>query len=118
MFVFHHVSLSVTNMDRLIAFYNVFGFKDVLRWNADDGAVEIIHLKLNGFYLEWFCYADSTPAPDSMNALETNLKVVGTRHFGLRAQPIDEAKRLFIENGIAKTIEITNGENRNRLFFY
>ena len=117
MFVFHHISLSVTNMDRSIVFYNALGFKDVLRWNADDGTLEISHLKLNGFYLELFCYADPEPAPDSMNMLETDLKVVGTRHFGLRVQSIDEARSLFIENGIAKTIEITKGKTGIDYFF-
>ena len=117
MFGFHHVSLSVTNMNRSVAFYNVLCFKDVLRWKAEDDTLEIVHLKLNDFYLELFCFANSKPAPYTMKLLDTDLMVVGTRHFGLRVKSIDKAKRLFIENGIAKTIEIKKGKTGIDYFF-
>ena len=39
MFTFHHISLSVTNITNSLKFYEILGFKEVLRWKADDESV-------------------------------------------------------------------------------
>ena len=117
MFAFHHVSLSVTSLDRSIAFYHVLGFNEVFRWASDDGALKICHLKQGDVIVELFCYADSKAPPDSMAHLETDLKVVGTRHFGLKVQSIVEARQLLLEKNMADTIEIQKGKTGIAYFF-
>ena len=84
--------MSVTDIANSLKFYEILGFKEVLRWKADDESLEIAHLKLNNAYLELFCYVKPHPAPSTMDSLETDLKVIGTRHFGLKVKSISEAK--------------------------
>nr|VFK54979.1 MAG: Glyoxalase/Bleomycin resistance protein/Dioxygenase superfamily protein [Candidatus Kentron sp. TUN]VFK58585.1 MAG: Glyoxalase/Bleomycin resistance protein/Dioxygenase superfamily protein [Candidatus Kentron sp. TUN]VFK61152.1 MAG: Glyoxalase/Bleomycin resistance protein/Dioxygenase superfamily protein [Candidatus Kentron sp. TUN] len=61
MFSFHHVSISVTDIDRSIQFYETLGFKVVLRWKADDQSLQITHLRLNEVILRTvlFCKASA-----------------------------------------------------------
>ena len=117
MFTFHHISLSVTNIANSLKFYEILGFKEVLRWKADDESLEIAHLKLNNAYLELFCYVKPHPAPSTMDSLETDLKVIGTRHFGLKVKSISEAKEHIIKNNIADSIEVKHGRTGIDYFF-
>ena len=110
MFSFHHISLSVSNIDNSVIFYSAFGFKSVLRWKSEDRSLEIAHLKLENSFLELFCYMHPVPAPDSMKILENDLQVIGTRHFGLKVKSISEAKNYLIDKDLANNIKIIHGE--------
>ncbi len=117
MFNFHHVSLSVTDLDRSMEFYSGFGFKKVFQWKADDNALSIAHLKLKKSILELFCFADPRPAPESMKKLETDLPVIGIRHFGIQVDSLRKAKDFIIQKGYAEKIEITKGKTGIDYFF-
>jgi glyoxylase I family protein len=117
MFNFHHVSLSVTDLDRSMEFYSGFGFKKVLQWESDDNALSIAHLKLKESILELFCFADPRPAPESMKKLATDLPVIGIRHFGIQVDSLRKAKDFIIQNGYAEEIEINKGKTGIDYFF-
>jgi glyoxylase I family protein len=98
-------------------FYEGFGFRKILEWEAEDNSLSIAHLKLKESILELFCFAAPRPAPESMRNLETDLPVIGIRHFGVQVDSLEKAKKFIIKKGYAETIEITKGKTGIDYFF-
>src|SRR6266536_2533971 len=118
MYSFHHACLSVTNREQSVKFYNQFGFEQVHLWEAEDGGLTITHLKLGDVILELFCYADFHAAPDTIHSTKTDLPIIGTKHFGLKADSIEAARDDLAAKGIIeKDIEIKQGRTGPRFFF-
>ena len=117
MFKFHHVSLSIKFLEKTIEFYNALGFKEVLRWQAEDKSVQIIQLKLYDCFLELFYYKDHSPPPKTSHRLETDLPTIGIKHFALRVPSIELAKEEIIRLGFADDITITHGRTGIDYFF-
>jgi glyoxylase I family protein len=117
-YAIHHVAISVSDLQRSIAFYQKLGFSQVHHWEADDKSLTITHLLLNGFILELFCYQSFQQAPDTIHATATDLPVMGTKHFGLRVDSIEEARDdLAAKDIVEKDIAITEGRTGPRYFF-
>lgn len=118
MYRIHHVCLSVSNRETSVAFYKKLGFTDHTLWQAEDGSLTITHLKLNGIILELFCYKNPTPAPDSIFSTKTDIPVIGTKHFALCADSIEEARDDLAKKGLVEPdTEITQGRTGLRYFF-
>lgn len=100
MFSPHHVAISVSSLEASIAFYQKLGFAEVMRWQAEDQTLTIVQMKLAGMLLEIFCYAASKTGEMSEQTLESDLKQVGTKHFGLRVADIGEARKDLINSGL------------------
>ncbi|TAH36696.1 glyoxalase/bleomycin resistance/dioxygenase family protein [Candidatus Saccharibacteria bacterium] len=115
---FHHIALSVSNRKASLEFYGKLGFEEFHTWSADDNSLTIIHLKKDGLFLELFCYTNYTLAPETIHTTSTDLPVIGTKHFGLRVESIEDAKKELIRIGIAnQDVEITQGRTGPRYFF-
>lgn len=107
----HHIAFSVSDSSVSVDFYKKLGFEELSFWQAEDKSLSITHLNLNGLILELFCYAASQPAPESIHATHTDLPIIGTKHFGLKAESIETARADLAAKGIvAADIEIKQGK--------
>jgi len=115
MFNIGHVAISVSNMNNSVNFYKKFGFVDFK--NYKDENLEITMLKLNDMILELFCYNQFDKIPEHSKELSTDLKTIGTKHFALSVDSIEEGKRFIIENNIKENVEILKGRLGKSYFF-
>lgn len=116
-FRFHHAAISVSDMDASKAFYAELGFRPVLDWTDPTGSPRICHLKLGDTFLELFRFDDPRPAPESAGEPATDLPRIGSKHFALQVDSIEEAKAFAVEKGWGSDIAIAEGRTGVRYFF-
>jgi glyoxylase I family protein len=116
-FVLHHIAISCTNIDRSTDFYGRFGFKTVHQWRAEDGSLEIRHLRLGEAVLEIFWYREHADAPETSKQLSTDLPRVGVKHFGLQVESIDETAKKLHAEGVISSPSVTDGKTGVRYLF-
>lgn len=117
MFNVNHVAISVTNINRSIEFYKMFGFQEFKSWKAEDDSIKINMLKLENTVLEIFCYKEYTNLPETAKATATDLPILGTKHFALGVANIEKAREFVIQNNICKNIDIKTGRLGKQYFF-
>ena len=118
MFQIDHVCLSVENVEKSIAFYEALDFKTANSYKAPGGSLEIHTLKDKaGAILELFHYASHKPAPEHTRDHNTDLPVVGIKHFGLRVVSIEKALKALNEKGFASDVKISTGRLGRDYFF-
>ncbi len=116
MFSFHHVSISVKDIIKSLKFYELFGFKIFHSWESEDKNQKIIHLEMNGFFLELFSFSPCEPAPSHTKSLKTDLPTIGIKHFALQVNSIDDIHNFFKANGF-ENINIQLGKTGIKYFF-
>ena len=116
MFSFHHVALTVSDTEASIKFYAVFGLKPILEWQSDNKDLVITHLKSGDIFLELFCYAKNAAA---LSRNENDLTQLGIKHFALKVESIEVARKFILTTGLAKeeNIEIKQGRTGIVYFF-
>ena len=118
MFKPHHIALSISNKQQSCSFYEKLGFHIVYTWEADDKSLSITHLSNNNLILELFCYQNPIPAPDTIFQTSTDLPILGTKHFGLQVESIEDARIYLASIGVIdKSAKITDGKTEVRYFF-
>lgn len=117
MFNFCHVALSVTNIEKSVEFYKKFGFTEFKSWKSEDESIKITTLKLNDIVLEMFCYKEYSELPNTAKTVATDLQVIGTKHFALGVDDIEEAEKFVIKNDICKNVDIKTGRLGKQYFF-
>ncbi len=117
MFNINHVAISVTDISKSIEFYKKFGFKEFKSWCSEDGSIKIYMLKLNDTVLEIFCYKNYFELPETAKSTVTDLPILGTKHFALGVENIEEAKDFVIQKNISEKVEIKTGRLGKQYFF-
>ncbi len=117
MFTVNHIAISVSDIDKSVEFYKKFGFKELKNWNAEDNSIRIRMLKLNDVVLEIFCYKQYNKLPEEAKSVETDLPVLGTKHFALGVENIIKAKEFILNKHICEKVEIKRGRLGKPYFF-
>ena len=117
MFKIHQIALSVKDIKISYDFYKIFGFEKVLDWKSDDWNLEIMHLKLDDFILELFCFKNSNDILEESKNLQTDLLRIWVKHFWLKVDNLEEIKEKFIKKNLAEDIEIKLWRTWIKYFF-
>ncbi len=116
-FRIHHTAISVSDLDVSKAFYGELGFKPVMDWSDPSGSPRICHLKLGQVYLELFWFANPQPPPATAAQLKTDLPRIGSKHFALQVDSIENAKEFVELRGWAEDVKVVDGKTGVRYFF-
>lgn len=115
---FHHIALTVKDIDRSADFYEKLGMEQVANYEHDDGSFKIAQLKFGSAILELFWFKNAEALPDKAQELKTDLRVIGTKHFGLKVESLDDALAYFRKLDIRPASEPRVGRTGVRYFFF
>ncbi len=118
MYRFHHVALSVENLERSIAFYHQFGFRQVGQWKPANGLLEIVDLRGSGMVLELFHYPGGQPLPAHSKMPEADVRVHGTKHFALQVASAKAAKQELLAKGMEIVFEDMSDDPHGASYFF
>jgi glyoxylase I family protein len=99
-FKFHHVAISVSDIDVSREFYQQFGLSILKEYIHEDQSYKITQLNKGGFILELFWLKNFTHLPKHAKQISTDLRVLGTKHLGFQVNDLMAAVSELKQKGI------------------
>jgi methylmalonyl-CoA/ethylmalonyl-CoA epimerase len=105
---FHHIGISVANLEESIAWYKeMLGFEEVMRMDQGVTIEKMIigHIKRGNCYIELFQVAGAKPLPEYRRDPNADLAVHGLKHFGLQVDDVYAAVKELKAKGVEVAME-------------
>jgi len=118
MFGIDHYAISVSDADKSIQFYEIFGFDVIKDYETEDKSLRIVQMKKDGMIIEFFNYKEYDALPDFVENLGSDLKVLGSKHLGLNTKDLTTAAEYLVENGVLKEMPKINEGRLGRSYFF
>ena len=117
-FAGHHIAVSVRDLHRSMAFYQVLGFRLGLEWVDADGGLTITHMVHEcGLLLEMFEYADNRELDPLSLPRGNDTHQLGVRHVGFRVDDLEQARRALLDAGYDELTDVKHGRTGIDYFF-
>ena len=96
----HHVGVTVTDLERSVAFYEGLGFRRAATFGPPDGSRTIVQLSLGDGMVELFAYRDGVAPSGAPAAPLAGLKHIGLSTADVRATLAELEVAGLVEPGI------------------
>jgi glyoxylase I family protein len=96
----HHVGVTVTDLERSLAFYEGLGFRRVATFGPPDGSRTIVQLALGDGMVELFAYRDGAAPMDAPAGPAAGLQHIGLSTADVRATLAELEAAGLVEPGI------------------
>jgi len=117
-FLLSHVAISVSSLNNSIDFYkDTFGFKCVKKFYIESLNAKACFLKIDNSILELFEFGNQEPLPDYRKTLINDLRTIGTKHFALKVDNVEEIYYLLQKKNVEFATDIRVGGSGLRYFF-
>ena len=111
-----HTALTVSNLDRSIRWYGMFGFQEQNRFERADLKVKGALLKLSEYRLELFEPYEPQKLEVFRQNLAQSLAHIGPQHVALLVDDLDKAYKYLQGKGVKFAADITTGKTAKYAF--
>ncbi|MFZ2886629.1 MAG: VOC family protein [Minisyncoccia bacterium] len=113
----HHVALTVNNIEESIEWYKQVFNAEVIHSYEKDGR-QIAHVRIGEAQVEFFAFKDGAEAlPDYSKELQTDLRVVGTKHFCLAVEDLESTMAELSQKGAVFATDVRTAGFGGRYVF-
>ena len=111
-----HTCIAVSNLDRSIKWYGIFGFEEQTRFERPDLKFKGALLKLGGYRLELFEPYEPQKLEKYRQELAESLRHVGLQHVALVVDDVEKAHKYLQSQGVEFATEMTTGKTAKYIF--
>jgi catechol 2,3-dioxygenase-like lactoylglutathione lyase family enzyme len=114
---FHHVALSVPDIDAAAFWYaDMLGFAVERRFSLPAGT-KALFLRRDEMRIELFEVVDPAPLPPDRSDPRKDLHTLGHKHFCFATSHYEDWRTRLLEKGVAIILEVGDGKADRGLFF-